>query len=335
MSVFNCTRRLSQLIYSRRILKGLRGDDLETQMLKNKNGQINIILNDKRDTIPEKANQNYLENSPFTHIDQKLSSFVGMEKLKRTIKEIYATIVINSKRDQLGLTCSKQVLHMLFKGNPGTGKTTVARELANVYFEMNLLSKGHFIEAERADLVGEYIGQTAQKTRAIIQKAMGGILFIDEAYSLARGGEKDFGKEAIDTLVKHMEDNHNDFVLILAGYPYEMEHFLLLNPGLKSRFPFILDFKDYEVSQLVEIAKQMISEREYEITKEAERKLHAHLFNQKQNTERNFSNARYVRNIMEHAIRMHAVRLLCKDQFSTKDLIQLTVVDLQFDEIDY
>src|SRR5690625_3880907 len=139
---------------------------------------------------------------------------------------------------------------MLFKGNPGTGKTTVARKLAKMYFDMNILSKGHFIEAERADLVGEYIGQTAQKTRALIQKSMGGILFIDEAYSLARGGEKDFGKEAIDTLVKHMEDNHNDFVLILAGYPHEMERFLSLNPGLKSRFPFILDFQNYDVDQL-------------------------------------------------------------------------------------
>src|SRR5699024_10590430 len=142
-----------------------------------------------------------IEKSPFKLIDHDFSSFVGMEKLKKTIKEIYATIVINEKRKQMGLICTKQVLHMLFKGNPGTGKTTVARKLAKMYYEMNLLSKGHFIEAERADLVGEYIGQTAQKTRSIIQKSMGGILFVDEAYSLARGGEKDFGKEAIDTLV--------------------------------------------------------------------------------------------------------------------------------------
>src|SRR5690625_1822748 len=186
-----------------------------------------------------------------------------MEKLKRTIKEIYATIVINEKRKQVGLTCSTQVLHMLFKGNPGTGKTTVARKLAKMYFDMNILSKGHFIEAERADLVGEYIGQTAQKTRALIQKSMGGILFIDEAYSLARGGEKDFGKEAIDTLVKHMEDNHNDFVLILTINTNEIARFVYLNPGLKSRFPFILDFEDYNVDELMEIARNMIAEREY------------------------------------------------------------------------
>src|SRR5699024_382225 len=152
----------------------------------------------------------------------------------------------------LGMIRSKQVLHMLFKGNPGTGKTTVARKLARIYFDMGLLSKGHFIEAERADLVGEYIGQTAQKTRYIIRKAMGGILFVDEAYSRGRAGEKDFGKEAIDILVEHIEDQHNDFVLILACYPYEIERFLTLNPGLKSRFPLILDFADYDVDQLMD-----------------------------------------------------------------------------------
>ncbi|WP_246202537.1 stage V sporulation protein K [Virgibacillus doumboii] len=302
---------------------------METQKLRSKNGQINIVLNQKT----ENANQmQYDENTSFSHIDSDFSSFIGMEKLKKTIKEIYATIVINEKRKQMGLTCTKQVLHMLFKGNPGTGKTTVARKLAKMYYEMNLLSKGHFIEAERADLVGEYIGQTAQKTRAIIQKSMGGILFIDEAYSLARGGEKDFGKEAIDTLVKHMEDNHNDFVLILAGYPYEMDRFLTLNPGLKSRFPFILDFQDYEVDQLTEIAKQMVSDREYELTKEAEWKLRTNLYKKKQETHRNFSNARYVRNVVERSIRLHAVRLLNREKFSIEDLIQLTGEDLALEE---
>lgn len=308
---------------------------MESQKNRYKNSQINIILHDQKKVNPTSANKiHYLNNNPFKEIDQHFSDFIGMEKLKLTIKEIYATVVVNEKRKQMGLKNSKQVLHMLFKGNPGTGKTTVARKLAKIYFEMNLLSKGHFIEAERADLVGEYIGQTAQKTRAIIQKAMGGVLFIDEAYSLARGGEKDFGKEAIDTLVKHMEDNQNDFVLILAGYPYEMDRFLSLNPGLKSRFPFILNFENYSVEALIEIAKQMASEREYKLSKEAEWELKNHLYRKQQENARNFSNARYVRNVIEHAIRMQSVRLLESDKFGMEDLIYIAASDLGVKEIE-
>src|SRR5699024_2682625 len=199
--------------------------------------------------------------------------------------------------------------------------------------QMNILSKGHFVEAERADLIGEYIGQTAQKTRALIQKSSGGILFIDEAYSLARGGEKDFGKEAIDTLVTHMEDNSDDMVIILAGYPYEMERFLRLNPGLKSRFPFMLDFDDYNATELLRIAKQMAQTREYELTKEAEDKLWYHLNDKIHAKERNFSNARYMRNVIERSIRRHSVRLLYRETYDISDLVQIHSADLCFEDL--
>lgn len=298
-----------------------------------KSGQINIVLHDKRIDSELYVQSNTSKINPFLHIDQEFSSFIGLNKLKDIMKEVYATKKINEKRKQIGLSVKNQVLHMLFKGNPGTGKTTIARKLAQFYLNNGFLSKGHFIEAERADLVGEYIGQTAQKTRAMIQKSLGGILFIDEAYSLARGGEKDFGKEAIDTLVTHMENNHQDFVLILAGYPYEMDNFLSLNPGLESRFAFQLDFLDFTVNQLMQIALQMLNEREYELTINAKNKLKRHLLEQKQIEYDNFSNARYIRNLIEETIRKQSIRLITDDAFSTNDLIKITEADLYFHEL--
>jgi len=297
------------------------------------NGQINVMFQERNASVTQSKpteSASYLTN-PFQNIDNQFEEFIGLDSLKDTIKEIYASIYVNQKRQEAGLKPSKQVLHMLFKGNPGTGKTTVARKLSQLFYDMNVLSKGHFIEAERADLVGEYIGHTAQKTRDLIKKAMGGVLFIDEAYSLARGGEKDFGKEAIDTLVKHMEDHHNDFILILAGYPAEMDRFLRLNPGLHSRFPIMLDFKDYSIDELMTIATQMASEKEYELSKEAQWKLKNHLLRKKQERSQSFSNGRYIRNIIEQSIRKQAIRVMKQNRFSHSELILITSRDITFD----
>jgi stage V sporulation protein K len=240
---------------------------------------------------------------------------------------------VNKKRDELGLKARKQALHMMFKGNPGTGKTTVARLIGKLFLKMNVLSKGHLIEAERADLVGEYIGHTAQKTRDLIKRAHGGILFIDEAYSLGRGGEKDFGKEAIDTLVKHMEDKQHEFILILAGYSQEMDYFLTLNPGLHSRFPLVLDFPDYNIEELMEISNRMMVEREYTFSHEAEKKLKEHLIWVKAVlSPMSFSNGRYVRNIIEKAIRSQAMRLLMLNSYDRHELMTIRSNDLVFEE---
>jgi stage V sporulation protein K len=303
------------------------------------NGQINIVLNNQS---KEKIENNVSSTSydlkipkveekhaVLKEIENEMSSLVGMNEMKRMIKEIYAWIFINKKREEQGLKAGKQALHMMYKGNPGTGKTTVARLVGKLFFQMNVLSKGHLIEAERADLVGEYIGHTAQKTRDLIKKALGGILFIDEAYSLARGGEKDFGKEAIDTLVKHMEDKQHDFVLILAGYPQEMDNFLSLNPGLLSRFPLVVDFPDYSVDDLMDISSKMMIEREYRFSHDAMLKLKEHLMVVKtMTTPVKFSNGRYVRNIIEKSIRSQAMRLLLTDKYNRDDLLTIESQDL-------
>ncbi len=305
------------------------------------NGQINVVLNGEKKKLKvlhstsKEAISTKIQtkHTALKEIEEEMSALVGMDEMKKMVKEIYAWIYINKKREEQGLKVGKQALHMMFKGNPGTGKTTVARLLGKLFLQMNVLSKGHLIEAERADLVGEYIGHTAQKTRDLIKKAIGGILFIDEAYSLARGGEKDFGKEAIDTLVKHMEDKQHEFVLILAGYSKEMDHFLSLNPGLYSRFPLVIDFPDYTVEQLMEISAKMMVEREYVFSPEAERKLREHLLTVKMDSyPGKFSNGRYVRNIIEKSIRSQAMRLLIDDMYSKQDLQTIRTQDLIFKE---
>lgn len=305
------------------------------------NGQISIVLNSqKRNSLSKELPdfQVVPKNIPPEHtalkeIEDELGALVGMDDMKRMIKEIYAWIYVNKKREEMGLKARKQALHMMFKGNPGTGKTTVARLIGKLFQKMNVLSKGHLIEAERADLVGEYIGHTAQKTRDLIKKAQGGILFIDEAYSLGRGGEKDFGKEAIDTLVKHMEDKQHEFILILAGYSREMDYFLTLNPGLHSRFPLVIDFPDYNIEQLMDIAGRMLNEREYTFSHEAEKKFRDHLIWVKAILSPNsFSNGRYVRNIIEKSIRSQAMRLLMINSYDRHELMTLRSNDLVFED---
>lgn len=306
---------------------------MEQPIRMSENGQIKVVFNHRDEEIIQVNEKIKLTPSPkheqYYEMELELERLIGMESVKEIMKEIYAWIFINRERENLGLKNEKQVLHMLFKGNPGTGKTTVARIIGKLLYKLEILSKGHMIEAERADLVGEYIGHTAQKTRDLIKKATGGVLFIDEAYSLGRGGEKDFGKEAIDTLVKHMEDKAKDFILILAGYSKEMDQFLLLNPGLRSRFPFIIDFPDYSVVELLDICKKMYDEKEYLLSNDAFQMLQDHLNEVKIGKVHTFSNGRYVRNIVEKSIRKQAVRLLMKNNYNREALLTITKEDIQ------
>lgn len=305
--------------------------DMNMEIVQQHNGKINIILHDQQKEQQCKETTHKQHHEQLHYIDDQFATFIGLDHVKEIMREIYALKLMNGQRDEYGMRKNKQVLHMMFMGNPGTGKTTIARQLATVLYELNILSKGHFIEAERADIVGEYIGQTAQKTRTLIQKAQGGVLFIDEAYSLGRGGHKDFGREAIDTIVKQMEDYHEDFLLILAGYPGEMEQFLHLNPGLRSRFAYHVSFSDYNLAELMRITKQLITERDYELTDAAEREIRVHIQEVLYHKPLHFSNARYVRNIIEKAIRKQAMRLLSTYDVTPKDLKQITRADISLE----
>lgn len=260
----------------------------------------------------------------------ELNQLVGLDEVKQIVDEIKAYIEIGRQRAAHHLKCEQLVLHMIFSGNPGTGKTTVARLLGRLFRGMGVLARGHLVEVERADLVGEYIGHTAQKTREQLQKAMGGLLFVDEAYSLGRGGEKDFGKEAIDVLVKAMEDYRNDFILILAGYRREMASFLKLNPGLSSRFPIQIAYPDYSVSELLEIAEMMAQQRHYSFSDASKKRLQRYLAERR--TDLNFSNARLVRNLLEKSIRRQALRLSRQERLSREELITIEDADLAVEE---
>jgi len=259
----------------------------------------------------------------------ELEGLVGLGQVKQLVRELQAYVTIQLKRARAGLASEPTSLHMIFTGNPGTGKTTVARLLGRLFKEMGVLPKGHLVEVERADLVGEYIGHTAQRTREVVRRALGGVLFIDEAYSLARGGERDFGKEAIDHLVRAMEEHRGELILILAGYPEEMAWFLRQNPGLRSRFALMLHFPDYTPEELLAIADLMLRRRDYQLAPDARAALRQILRGGGWLTAGEQGNARAVRNLTERAIRCQALRLVQKPDPTRDELMTITRADLE------
>ena len=260
---------------------------------------------------------------------EELNTLVGLKSVKQDLTNLINLVKIRKLREERGMKQPDITLHLVFSGNPGTGKTTVARLLAKIYKALGVVSEGQLVEVDRSGLVAGYVGQTATQTAEVVESAIGGILFIDEAYTLIKGGdEKDFGQEAVDTLLKLMEDNRDDLIVIVAGYTDKMEEFVNSNPGLKSRFNKYIFFNDYSGSELTEIFNNMAKKQEYDTDKEAAAYVEDYLTKKAKAHEENFANAREARNYLERCIERQATRIVEIADISDDDLRTLTIEDV-------
>lgn len=277
-----------------------------------------------------------LESNTVTYVNaaekqggmEQLSQLTGLELVKNDVATLVNFIKIQNVRASKGMKAPSLSYHCVFIGNPGTGKTTVARILASIYKELGVLKKGHLVETDRSGLVAEYVGQTAVKTNKIIDSAMDGVLFIDEAYSLVTSSSNDYGKEAIATLLKRMEDDRERLVVILAGYTQEMKEFIDSNPGLQSRFNRYIEFKDYSEEELLQIFLSNLKKYEYVITDGAIEKIKRVINKAIITKDHNFGNARWVRNLFEKTLEIQANRLAPDGNISNESLTTITEDDI-------
>ncbi|NND74265.1 MAG: AAA family ATPase [Ilumatobacter sp.] len=257
----------------------------------------------------------------------ELDALVGLDHVKTEVRRLTSLLRIQELRAARDLPTMETSKHLVFTGNPGTGKTTVARLLSQIFRTLDVVSKGHLVETDRSALVAGYVGQTATTTRKVLESALGGTLLIDEAYALARGGENDFGLEAVDTIVKFMEDHRDDLSVVAAGYPAEMVELIDSNPGLKSRFTRTIEFPDYDTVELIAIFRLISERKEYHLDGGAAAKLADVI--EAEPRGRGFGNARFVRNVFEGAVGLHALRLADVADPTDEQLTTLTAADIE------
>ncbi len=298
-------------------------DDEKEEGADNKTAVVDSVKSEAKEPVVNEP----LEGDPYAELDE----LIGLDAVKKEVRSLANFVKVQKQREAQGLKIPKMSYHLVFTGSPGTGKTTVARIVARIYKDLGILKKGHTVETDRAGLVAKYMGQTALKTDTMIQRALGGVLFIDEAYALVPedGHGSDYGQEAISTLLKRMEDYRDSLVVIIAGYPKEMKRFIDSNPGLQSRFNRYIDFPDYSAGELTEIFKMYMRKNQYTMSDEALDYLEKQLEYVVAHKDRNFGNARYCRNLFEKSVQQQANRLNGVSNATKQQLMELTTDDIK------
>lgn len=286
---------------------------------------------EKKEKAAEPATQKaeeIAEKEDIEALKKELNEYIGLSKVKGEVESLINLATVYALRKNNGLPTPEMSLHLVFSGNPGTGKTMIARFMARVYHSLGLLSKGQLVEVDRSSLVAGYVGQTAQKTMKALESALGGVLFIDEAYALTSKSENDYGLEAVETILKYMEDHRDDIVVIIAGYSDLMSDFINANPGLASRFNKYIDFEDYTPEEMLDIFKMNCKKGQYELESEAEATLLSY-FCEKALDAADFGNARGVRNTFEKIITSQANRIANMPSPTKEDLVRFTKEDAE------
>lgn len=308
----------------------------DDKITKTEEKHLKTIYNALHHPIPEKKNSNLIMNETESESTQsiedilkELNSLIALSDVKTEVNTLVNFLTIQKEREKQGLKTAQISYHIVFTGNPGTGKTTVARLIAQIYKSLGILKKGHLIETDRSGLIAEYAGQTAIKVNEVIDKSLDGILFIDEAYALVGEDKDNYGQEAVATLIKRMEDDRDRLVVIMAGYREEMESFIETNPGFKSRINRYIDFADYIPEEMLSIFKSMCIKAQYQMDSQMENQLLKIFSSDYSQRDKTFGNGRHVRNIFEKVLENQANRLSKQIQITKESLVQLTVEDLE------